>query len=383
MPGRSFTMETQARFIPPRHDGDPVSSESGAVRVHLEGRITAETAAPVWQAAIDALERNPLRPVVVDASKLEHIDNAGIALLFDLTRRVRPAGAEVTICSLAPNLAALVSRFQARDFAAAAAGRRNTGLLELIGRATAREGRYLRDLAVFLGECIGAWLKPRATRAAQWRDALDVATEAGANAVPIVMLVGFLMGVIIAFELGLVARQFGAVIFVVNGGSIAVLRELGPLMTAIVFAGRTGAAFAAQLGAQKVNEELDALSTFGLDPVEFLVLPRLLASILVMPLLTALADALGLIGGALVMTTFDVTYLQSYTQLLSAVAPWDLTLGLIKAACFGLTIAAVGCHRGLVTGAGATAVGQSATHAVVSSIVLIIVIDGIFAVFTS
>ena len=165
--------------------------------------------------------------------------------------------------------------------------------------------------------------RAHAARQIQWGDVLDVATEAGANAVPIVLLIGFLMGVIIAFEIGLVARQFGAVIFVVNGVGIAMLRELGPLMTAIVFAGRTGAAFAAQIGTQKVNEEVNAISTFGLDPIHFLVLPRLLAAMLVLPLLTVLADIVGLFGGALVMTTFDVSFLQFYNQLLGAVDAGD------------------------------------------------------------
>ena len=198
---------------------------------------------------------------------------------------------------------------------------------------------------------------------------LDVATEAGANAVPIVLLTGFLMGVIIAFEIGLVAQKFGAVIFVVNGVGIAMLRELGPLMTAIVFAGRTGAAFAAQIGTQKVNEEVNAISTFGLDPIPFLVLPRLLAAMLVLPLLAVIADVVGLFGGALVMSTFDVSLVQFCNQLLGAVSGSDFVLGIVKAAVFGLTIAAVGCQRGLATGAGATAVGLSATSAVVTSIV--------------
>jgi phospholipid/cholesterol/gamma-HCH transport system permease protein len=195
---------------------------------------------------------------------------------------------------------------------------------------------------------------------------------------------GFLMGVIIAFEVGLVARQFGAIIFVVNGVGVAMLRELGPLMTAIVLAGRTGAAFAAQIATQRVNEELNAISTFGLDPIEFLVLPRLLAAIFVVPLLAVLADVVGLFGGALVMaSTFDVSYLQFYSQLLKAVTAQDFILGIVKAAVFGLTIAAIGCHRGFRAGAGPASVGLSATGAVVASIVMVVVIDGLFAVVTS
>lgn len=364
--------------------GAAVSADRvSVVSVSLEGRITAQTAAPIWRSTIDVLERNPDQPIVVDASRLDYVDNVGLALLFDLVRQERPPGATVEIRALAPRLASMVYRYEPREFAAPPVGRQPAGALELIGRTTAHQVEYLKGLFKFLGACLRAALRRRTGRGARWSDTLDVATEAGAAAVPIVLLVGFLMGVIIAFELGLVAGKFGAMIFVVNGVGVAVLRELGALMTAIVFAGRTGAAFAAQIGAQKVNEELDALTTFGLGPVEFLVLPRLLASVVVVPLLTVLADIAGLLGGALTMTAFDVSFLQFYTQLLTAVSVWDLMLGLIKAVFFGLTIAAVGCHRGLATGAGASAVGQSATHAVVASIVLIIVIDGIFAVFTS
>jgi len=298
-------------------------------------------------------------------------------------RGARSREASVERQALTPNLAAMLGRDDLRDVDTPVAVEPPAGFFEEVGQATEKNFSYVAELIGFVGACAHATLRGRWRRVVSWQDTLDVATETGVKAVPIVLLVGFLMGVIISFELGLVARQFGAVIFVVNGGAVAVLRELGPLMTAIVVAGRTGAGFAAQIGAQKVDEELDALRTFGLDPVEFLVLPRLLASITVVPMLTVFADIVGLIGGGLVMQSFDVTYLQSYTQLLGAVHAWDLVLGLIKATCFGLIIAAVGCHRGLTTGAGATAVGQSATRAVVSSIVLIIVIDGLFAALTS
>jgi phospholipid/cholesterol/gamma-HCH transport system permease protein len=357
----------------------PVGTDDGA-SVVLEGRITAYTAAPIWQSAIDTLARNPNRPVVVDASRLEYVDDVGIALLFDLIRRDRPPNAKVEIRELAPNLAALLQGYDPKDFAAPARERRPLGTLEHVGRATMQQIGYAKDMAGFLRACARALGHALTRRGVlKWGDVLDLATEAGANAVPIVLLIGFLMGVIIAFEIGLVAREFGAVIFVVNGVGVAMLRELGALMTAIVFAGRTGAAFAAQIGTQKVNEEVNAISTFGLDPIQFLVLPRLVAAMLVMPLLTVLADIVGLFGGALVMSTF----VQFYHQLLGAVTAWDFILGIAKAAVFGLTIAAVGCQRGLATGAGATSVGLSATSAVVTSIVLIVVIDGLFAVFTS
>ena len=355
-----------------------------AASIRLPDRITAQTAAPIWKAALDTLARNPHHPMVIDAARLEYVDNVGAALLFDLIRRERPAHSKVEIRNLALNVAALVRDFDPADFAVPPPARRHRGILEHLGQATAQQIAYAKQMVGFLRACVGAFREALTRRGAvDWGDVLDIATEAGANAVPIVLLTGFLMGVIIAFEIGLVAQKFGAVIFVVDGVGIAMLRELGVLMTAIVFAGRTGAAFAAQIGTQKVNEEVNAITTFGLDPVHFLVLPRLLAAMLVLPLLTVLADLIGIIGGALVMATFDVGLLQFYSQLLGAITAGDFVLGIVKAAVFGLMIAAVGCHRGLTTGAGATSVGLSATSAVVTSIVLIIVIDGLFAVFTS
>jgi phospholipid/cholesterol/gamma-HCH transport system permease protein len=360
---------------------EPIGGDG--VRIELKGSITAYTAAPVWQSALETLARNPDRPIIVDASRVEHADDVGIALLFDLIRRDRPATAAVEIRSLAPNLAVLVHAQDPKDFASPTRVRSHPGIFEEVGCATVHHVTHMAQMTHFVREC---WVELRHafTRGGRinWGDVLDIATEAGANGVPVVLLIGFLMGVIIAFQSALVGLQFGAVIFVVDGVGFALLRELGPLMTAIVFAGRTGAAFAAQIGTQKVNEEVNAITTFGLNPIHFMVLPRLIAAILVVPLLTVLADLIGLFGAALVMLKFDISFVQFYNQLLQAVTAWDFGLGIIKAAVFGLTIAVVGCQRGLATGAGATSVGLSATSAVVTSIVLIIVIDGIFSALT-
>jgi phospholipid/cholesterol/gamma-HCH transport system permease protein len=350
----------------------------------LEGRLTALNIAPVWAEAVQTLERNPQRRIVVDASRLEFIDATGIALIFDLKRRERPPGAEMEISGLAPNLAALIPDYEREHFSRAFRRAPALGIVEQIGRAASQEIAYIKRMLGFLRECGAALLQAmRRPGVIRWGEVLSVATEAGANAVPIVLLIGFLMGVIIAFEIGLVAQQFGAVIFVVDGVGVAMLRELGALMTAIVFAGRTGAAFAAQIGTQKVNEEVNAILTFGLEPVHFLVLPRLLAAMLVVPLLTVLADVVGIFGGALVLASFDIGFVEFYNHLLGAVGVADFLVGLVKATVFGLTIAAIGCERGLSTGAGATSVGLSATSAVVTSIVWIVVLDGLFTVALS
>ena len=357
---------------------------SAAANFVLEGRITAYTAPPIWRAAVELLARNPDQPLVIDASRLEYVDNVGIALLFDLIRRERPPAAKVEVRNLAPTLASLVAAYDPKDFEQAPPTHSQTGIFEHLGRATAEQIDHARDMLGFLGDCLTAFVVGVRRRGAiRWGEVLDVATEAGANAVPIVLLIGFLMGVIIAFEIGLVAQQFGAVIFVVNGVGVAMLRELGPLMTAIVFAGRTGAAFAAQIGTQKVNEEVNAISTFGLDPVHFLVLPRLLAAALVMPLL----DRARRPDRAVRRRAGDGHLRRRVRPVLQPVArrgtAGDFVIGIVKAVVFGLMIAAIGCQRGLATGAGATSVGLSATSAVVTSIVMIVVIDGLFAVLTS
>lgn len=354
------------------------------VTFSLEGRITARTVGSIWAEALQTLARHPDRPIVIDASRLEHLDATGIALLYDLRSRQRLAGAEVEIRGLDPSLAVSVPGYDPAELREPVPGAPRLGPVERIGRAAARELAAARSMLTFLADCGVALLQAIPRRGViRWGEVLSVATEAGANAVPIVLLIGFLMGVIIAFEIGLVAQQFGAVIFVVDGVGVAVLRELGALMTAIVFAGRTGAAFAAQIGTQKVNEEVNAIMTFGLDPVRFLVLPRLIAAVLVVPLLTVLADVVGIFGGALVLASFNIGFVQFYNHLLGAVGIEDFLVGVVKAAVFGLAIAAIGCQRGLATGAGATSVGLSATSAVVTSIIWIVVLDGLFTVLIS
>lgn len=351
------------------------------IEMELSERITSASVAQSWQQINHLLEQHPDAPIIINASKLSYVDTTGIAFLYDLTHRARPVEAAITLRNLDANIAALIPKQPPTPTAAPAD--KDTFFIG-IGKATQEQLSYISIMFQFLKQCFRAiWNTLIGNNKVRWNEVLTIATQAGANAVPIVLLIGFLMGIIIAFEIGLVAQQFGAVLFVADGIGIAMFRELGPLMTAIVFAGRTGAAFAAEIGTQKVNEEINALHTFGLNPVYFLVLPRLLASMLVLPLLTILADLIGIFGGALVLLKFDISFVQFYNELLHAVSSWDFIIGLIKALTFGFTIAAIGCERGLTTGAGATSVGLSTTSAVVTSIVWIVVIDGFFTVLTS
>ena len=201
----------------------------------------------------------------------------------------------------------------------------------------------------------------------RWKDVWYTCEQVGVNALPIVALISFLLGIILAFQAAVPMRQFGAEIFVADLVGLSILRELGPLMTAILLAGRSGAAFAAEIGTMKVNEELNALTTMGLDPVRFLVVTRIIAAVLMMPLLTLFADLIGILGGALTMITFNIPIASFLHEVDSLVDVKDLLAGLAKAPVFAILIAGIGCLRGLQTQTGASAVGISATRAVVSA----------------
>ena len=351
------------------------------LRLRLAGRLASDSVAPVWSEARRALDGNPERPVAVDCGALEYCDSAGVALLIDLLRQKRSEEARVEIVDLAPQWRQLLDQFDPQALRASTGLRRPQGLFEKIGRFGSAFASASREQIAFLGETSaaigGSVRRPQSLR---WADTLAIAEEVGVNALPIVALIAGLMGIIMAFQSAVAMRQFGAEIFVANLVGLSLLRELGPLMTAILLAGRSAAAFAAEIGTMKVNDEISALVTMGLDPVRFLVAPRILAALIMAPLLTIFADAIGLLGGGLVMMLFHIPLVTYFNQLLTAVQPVDFFGGLAKSFVFGLLIAGVGCLRGMQTGQGASAVGISATRAVVSSLVLIVVADGLFAV---
>jgi len=233
----------------------------------------------------------------------------------------------------------------------------------------------------FLGEAVVAFASlPRRRRMLRLADVMRYADQAGVRAVPLILLMGYLIGLILAFQSAIPMRQFGADIYVANLVAISLLRELGPLLAAVILSGRTGSAFAAEIGTMKVNEEVDALVTMGLDPMTMLVLPRLLAVMLVMPAMTIVLDLAGLAGMTTVMMAFGFPPEAIAIQVKTAATVQDLMGGLFKGVCFGMAVAAVGCRAGLSTGVGPRAVGQSATAAVVGGIVATIILDGTFAV---
>ena len=290
-----------------------------------------------------------------------------------------PAGLPQGVQSLMRLASAVPERGQARGAAAP------QPLLARLGTGWLSLSKSGQAAVAFIGEATLSLARMFSGRAQLRRgDLFLLIQQAGAQALPIVALISVLVGLILAFVGSVQLQLFGAEIFVANLVAIGMTREMGAMMAAIIMAGRTGAAFAAQLGTMQVNEEIDALKTLGVDPVDFLVLPRMLALILMMPLLTVYANVLGIFGGVLVgVGMLDITPTQYWNQTVAWLRPADLALGVGKSVVFGIIIAVSGCLRGIQCGRNAAAVGAAATSAVVTAIVWIVVADGLFAVISN
>jgi len=254
-----------------------------------------------------------------------------------------------------------------------------------VGGKTIELSRSGVELLAFIGETSQAFIKLLVGKARFRRSDLGlIIQECGVQALPIVSLISFLVGLILAFMGAVQLKLFGAQIYVADMVGIAMVREMGAMMTGIIMAGRTGAAFAAQLGTMQVNEEIDALTTLGISPMEFLVVPRMLALVLMMPLLTLYSNLMGMLGGFFVgIAMLDITPTQYFIQTQAAVDLTNISLGVIKSVVYGIMIALAGCLRGMECGRSASAVGAATTSAVVTSIVLIVVSCGVFAVISN
>ncbi|UXY17111.1 ABC transporter permease [Chitiniphilus purpureus] len=348
-----------------------VDAGTSPPRLILGGRLDAAGCAVVWPQARTMLQHG----ATVDADAVTYCDGTGAALLFDLIQR----GGKVR--GLPEQFAPLLAELEPDKPLTIPQRPPPSGLVATLGRLTAGFLAEAYAALAFIGEAGAALAKAlRRPRELRLGEMLRVATSAGADALPIVALIAFLLGVILSFQSAIPMRQFGAELFVANLVGLSLVRELAPLMTAVLLAGRTGAAFAAEIGTMKVNQEIDALVTLGLDPMRFLVLPRLLAVALAMPLLTLFAELIGMLGAALVLTGFGIPMATSATQIMGFVDMSDFLTGLFKSFVFGIGIAAIGCMRGLSTGSGARAVGAAATSADVRAIVMLVVADGLFAV---
>jgi phospholipid/cholesterol/gamma-HCH transport system permease protein len=324
--------------------------------------------------------------VELDASEISGIDSTGAWLLYRTLKRLRAEGLETRIINASATVAEMLEQMAANDVPHPAPPPSENALLAMIrhvGETTEEIVWEVIDGIAFLGlvmqTLLGSLLHPSRLRLTPLVFHME---KVGLNALPIVGLISFLIGVVLAYQGATQLQKFGAEVFVVDLIGVSVLREIGILLTAIVVAGRSGSAFTAQIGSMKVNEEVDAMRTLGLDPIQVLVIPRVLALVLMLPLLAFFSDMMGLLGGGLMAwSVLDVSPGQFIERLNSSIGLWTFWVGIIKAPVFGLLIALVGCYEGLQVANSAESVGSRTTRSVVESIFLVMIVDAVFSIF--
>lgn len=354
------------------HPGD------AGITIALSGdwRITAAT--PKWDEV--SAGTDPAN-VTFDHSNVGRWDTSLVLFVAAIANWCRAHGVYCDLKSLPDSMQRLAAQFDDKTRHPVPPSR-PVNFLATVGRAAldlyGKSGQYAR----FVGECTLSFMYlVRNPGKFRWRDAVAEMQRCGAMALPITGLIAFLVGVILAYSGAIILRQFGGDIWVADLVGVTMTREMAAMMTAIVLAGRTGAAFAAEIGNMRANEEVDALTTLGIRPIDFLVMPRLVALGVMMPLLTLYANALGVVGGmAIAWMLLDIPPPAFWVEMLTIVDMSDLMTGLIKATVFGAIIGFAGCLRGLQANRSASGVGEAATSAVVTAILLIILSDAIFAV---
>jgi len=355
--------------------------------LEFAGPWTTLTVAP-QDAVLESLAPNGARRVRIDLTGVEAFDTAGALLVHRTVKQLSARGLEVDLSGGLKAHRDLIETVRSHDVdCPPPPPARNplVMLMEHTGRATFFICDEAISLINFLGHTVivlfGSLLHPRRIR---MKALINQMEQTGLNALPIVGLISFLIGVVLAYQGADQLQKFGAEIFTVNLVGVGVLREMAIMLTAIIVAGRSGSAFTAQIGTMKVNEEIDAMRTIGLDPMEVLVLPRVVALVLVLPLLTFYADIMGLLGGAVMANwALDISFFQFARQFNVGVPVWSFWVGLIKAPVFAFIIAVVGCYEGFKVSISAESVGQRTTAAVVEAIFLVIVLDALFSIIFS
>ena len=357
-------------------------NEEGILNLSIDGRLDSYTTGEVWKEAILALEHSSPKNIIVDASGINYCDGSGIALFVRLRELQEKTGGKFEVRDLADDFQRLLDLFPPGEFKEPEVEKpKAASLPEEVGQATVGFWQDVSAHIIFIGEAgvalVRTLFNPWQIR---WKDVFLTAEKIGVNALSIIAVINFLIGLVLAYQSAIPLQKYGGQLFIADLLVLSIFRELGPLMTAVMVAGRTISAFAAELGTMKVNEEIDALTTMGLDPVRFLVVPRVIAAIFMIPVLTVFGDLFGLIGGGVVMFSLGFPLVTYVNEMVSAATYIDLVVGLFKSIFFAIIIAGIGCFEGLRTKTGAAAVGDSATSAVVSGIILVIVLDGIFGV---
>ena len=362
-------------------------STPNALLMRLAGNWRIDQPIPSIGEIEKQLKSEPrVQKISFDTSQIAGWDSSLLTFLIDITQLGTQAKISIDNAGLPDGVPQLLTT------ASAVPEKKDTGrdavretFLTRVGENTTAFFQSAADLLGFIGDAFVTFIRMFGgkTRFRGYDLALLI-RQCGADALPIVTLISLLVGLILAFVGAIQLAMFGAQIFVANLVGIAMVRVLASVMTGVIMAGRTGAAFAAQLGTMQVNEELDALEVLGISPMEFLVLPRMLALILMMPLLCLYADLMGVLGGLIVgVTMLDINVMEYYNQTISAIRLSDFGIGLFQSAVFGVLVALTGCLRGMQCGRSASAVGQATTSAVVTGIVSITVATAIITVVSS
>lgn len=358
-------------------------ADDSTLNIQLRGAWQLRGGVPPLSLVERELEAARVRSVAFDAGKLGSWDSSVLIFLVQISELCRQRQIPMDRAGLPAGVQKLLALAEAvPERKGARRELTQKSVLERIGTTAIGVAGSLTEMLAFLGEMTITFVRLSGMKA-RYRasDLFLLIQQCGAQALPIVTLISFLVGVILAFVGAVQLKQFGAQIYVADLVGIAMMREMGAMMTGIIMAGRTGAAFAAQLGTMKVTQEVDALTTAGFSPLEFLVLPRVIALILMMPLLCLYADFVGVLGGAVIgVGMLDLSWTTYFQETVNAITLTDIVGGVFKSSVYGVLIALSGCLRGLQCGNSSSAVGDAATSAVVTGIVAIVVACGIFAV---
>ncbi len=361
--------------------------KDGTVGIQFQGRIDHHNARQIMaslNAEVDA--RQPVK-VIADLNRVTYFDDFGVLVLKELRTYLEKCNIPFSLIQPPPKVGEVLAltNFDNPDSCAEIKPAKRDNPVVRLGDACIRELYNIRYLVSFLGSValclIHVVTHPRSLR---FNDTMVLIQKTGVDALPIVGLISFLLGLIMAFVSSIQLEQFGASIYVASLVALAMVSELGPIMTAIVVAGRSGSAFAAEIGTMRISDEIDALFTMGISPTLFLVIPRLVAMVIVVPLLTLFADLCAITGGLVIsVSMLDLTVSTYITQTYKALDLFEFVWGLSKSVVFAGLIAWISCLRGFQVRGGASQVGNAATSAVVSGIFLIILFDSIFAVIRS
>lgn len=358
--------------------------KGGEGAISISGRISIENMSNILHEIKSLISKKLPSSLVTDLAHIDYLDSSGALMLIEVENEANARSIPFEFINMSDKITkmmALINRDALRAIPLIPE-KRITGIVEKLGEGSIRFCNDIIEVISFAGELVLEILysifHPRSVR---WGDVILYMSKVGVHGLPIVGLISFLLGLIIAFMSALQLKQFGANIYVPSLLSIAMVRELGPIMTAILVAGRSGSAFAAEIGTMKVNEEVDALITMGFNPTRFLAIPKVFAAIAVVPFLTLFADIFACAGGLIIgVTVLDLTVYTYVQQTIKAIDMFNIVVSIIKSMVFAALIAGIGCQRGFEVRGGAQDVGNAATSAVVAGLFLIIVVDSIFAI---